>query len=99
MAEGAESGPPLLAVDERVATLTLRRPKQANRPGVADLDTLQTHLDAIARGALDAEALARDVRRTLDSDDLREGQAAWAARRPPRFRGRRICYIGRVGTL
>jgi enoyl-CoA hydratase/carnithine racemase len=49
---------------------------------------MKRHLDAIARGSLDADALEADIRRTLQSDDLREGQAAWAAKRPPRFHGR-----------
>lgn len=49
---------------------------------------MKRHLNAIARGALDADALQRDIGRAAASDDLREGRAAWAGKRPPRFTGR-----------
>lgn len=48
---------------------------------------MKKHLNAIARGALDATALARDIRRAAQSDDLREGAAAWAQKRTPVFKG------------
>jgi len=38
---------PLLAIDGRVATITLRRPTVANRIELEDLQTLQTHLDEV----------------------------------------------------
>ena len=49
---------------------------------------MKKHLNAIARGALDAAALADDIRRAAQSDDLREGAAAWAQKRTPQFNGR-----------
>jgi enoyl-CoA hydratase/carnithine racemase len=49
---------------------------------------MKKHLNAIARGALDADALADDIRRAAQSDDLREGAAAWAQKRTPEFKGR-----------
>ena len=42
----------------------------------------------IARGTLDAEDLQRDIARAVASADLKEGTAAWAEKRPPRFTGR-----------
>jgi enoyl-CoA hydratase/carnithine racemase len=49
---------------------------------------MKRHLNRIARGALDADALLADIARAAGSEDLREGAAAWAARRPPKFSGR-----------
>ena len=49
---------------------------------------MKRHLNRIARGTLDAPALQADILRAEQSDDLREGQRAWAERRPPRFSGR-----------
>jgi enoyl-CoA hydratase/carnithine racemase len=68
------------AVDELTATLA----------GMAPLALLgmKTHLNRIARGALDAEAIARDIAAADASDDLREGARAWAEKRAPQFRGR-----------
>jgi len=45
-------------------------------------------LDAIAGGALDEAAAEAAVRACFESEDFREGQAAHAERRRPRFRGR-----------
>ena len=58
--------------------------------GLAPLAVLgmKRHLNRIARGTLDADALAQDIARTLQSDDLQEGRAAFAEKRPPRFSGR-----------
>ena len=49
---------------------------------------MKHHLNRIARGGADPVALKADVLRTLASEDLREGQAAWAQKRAPRFQGR-----------
>jgi enoyl-CoA hydratase/carnithine racemase len=58
--------------------------------GMAPLALLgmKRHLNRLARGALDADELRTDIERTMASDDLREGQAAFAERRAPRFTGR-----------
>ena len=48
---------------------------------------MKRHLNAIARGELDVQALQRDIARAAGSQDLQEGRAAWAARRTPRFKG------------
>jgi enoyl-CoA hydratase/carnithine racemase len=49
---------------------------------------MKRNINRIARGTLDVQALEEDMRRTLASDDLREGQAAWAQKRAPRFTGK-----------
>ncbi|KQY85312.1 MULTISPECIES: enoyl-CoA hydratase/isomerase family protein [Roseateles] len=48
---------------------------------------MKQHLNAIAAGRLDAERLAADILRARDSADLAEGQAAWAGKRPAKFKG------------
>jgi len=48
---------------------------------------MKKHLNRIARGALDAGELQRDIERAAASADLAEGRAAWAEKRPPRFKG------------
>ena len=47
---------------------------------------MKQHLNRIARGRLDVDALHADMARAADSADLREGQAAWLAKRAPVFR-------------
>jgi enoyl-CoA hydratase len=49
---------------------------------------MKKHLNRIARGTLDAADLQRDITRASESDDLREGQAAWLEKRVARFSGR-----------
>lgn len=49
---------------------------------------MKRSLDEIARGEYDLPRLQARVARCATSDDLREGQAALAARRAPRFSGR-----------
>jgi enoyl-CoA hydratase/carnithine racemase len=49
---------------------------------------MKRHLNTIARGALDPQALAHDQALCAASADLAEGLAAWQAQRAPRFRAR-----------
>ncbi|RZJ04300.1 MAG: enoyl-CoA hydratase/isomerase family protein, partial [Rubrivivax sp.] len=57
--------------------------------GMAPLALLpmKQHLNAIAAGRLDEKQLTTDILKARDSADLAEGQAAWAAKRPARFKG------------
>lgn len=57
--------------------------------GMAPLALLgmKKHLNAIAEGRLDADALRADIERANASADLAEGVAAWQAKRAPRFSG------------
>jgi len=48
---------------------------------------MKKHLNGIARGALDAAALAADMQRAIQSDDIKEGALAWKEKRKPRFKG------------
>jgi enoyl-CoA hydratase/carnithine racemase len=67
-------------VDELTATLSAMAP--------LPLFGMKKHLNLIARGLQDSEAIARDVLRTVQSEDLQEGGAAWREKRPPAFKGR-----------
>jgi enoyl-CoA hydratase/carnithine racemase len=49
---------------------------------------MKKHLNRIAHGALDVDDLKADIARAAKSEDIREGAAAWAAKRPPKFTGR-----------
>lgn len=49
---------------------------------------MKKHLNMIARGIQDPHAIASDVARTVQSDDLREGGQAWKEKRQPVFKGR-----------
>jgi enoyl-CoA hydratase/carnithine racemase len=62
----------------------------ATLAGMAPLALLgmKRHLNRIARGALDADDLRRDIERSAASHDLLEGRAAWAEKRSPHFSGR-----------
>jgi enoyl-CoA hydratase/carnithine racemase len=62
----------------------------ATLSGMAPLALLgmKRHLNRIARGALDADDLRRDIERSAASHDLLEGRAAWAEKRSPHFSGR-----------
>ncbi len=62
----------------------------ATLSGMAPLAMLgmKKHLNRIARNALDAQDLQADIARAAASQDLAEGRAAWAEKRPPRFTGR-----------
>jgi enoyl-CoA hydratase/carnithine racemase len=48
---------------------------------------MKKHLNRIARDVLDADELQHDINRTLQSNDLQEGGAAWTAKRAPHFKG------------
>lgn len=75
--------PDVQTLDAAVAALT------DELLGMAPLALLpmKQHLNAIAAGRLDETRLAADILRARDSADLIEGQAAWAGKRPPRFKG------------
>jgi len=49
---------------------------------------MKKHLNDIARGTFDLHAARHDMARTAASADLKEGRAAWAEKRAPRFTGR-----------
>lgn len=49
---------------------------------------MKKHLNRIARQQHDGAEIDADVQRTISSDDLREGGAAWREKRAPRFTGR-----------
>ena len=76
--------PSLDTLDAEVSGLSARL------AGMAPLALLgmKKHLDRIARGALDAEALARDIAAADASEDLREGARAIREKRAPIFHGR-----------
>ena len=52
------------------------------------LQGMKQSLNEIARGEHDPALMAARVQQCAQSADLREGLAAWAARRPPRFTAR-----------
>ncbi|HNZ90534.1 MAG TPA: enoyl-CoA hydratase/isomerase family protein [Acidovorax sp.] len=49
---------------------------------------MKKHLNLIARGLHNPEAIAQEVLRTVQSEDLQEGGAAWREKRKPVFKGR-----------
>jgi enoyl-CoA hydratase len=67
------------AADQLTATLSAMAPLAVTG--------MKKHLNWIARGALDAAELQRDIERAAASRDLQEGRAAWVEKRPPRFSG------------
>jgi enoyl-CoA hydratase len=77
----------LVSADELTASVE-RRVEALTAMAPLALLGMKKHLNRIARGALDAEALRADIARAAASEDLREGAAAWTAKRQPKFSGR-----------
>lgn len=77
----------LVTADELAATADRLTHTLAGMAPLALLG-MKKHLTRIARGVLDATDLQRDIARAAQSADLKEGAAAWAAKRTPRFSGR-----------
>jgi len=67
------------AADQLTATLSAMAPLAVTG--------MKRHLNRIARGALDADELQRDIETAAASRDLQEGRAAWVEKRAPRFTG------------
>ncbi|MGE0312520.1 MAG: enoyl-CoA hydratase/isomerase family protein [Lautropia sp.] len=72
------------ALDAAVDDLTQSLRSMAPIPLIA----MKKNLNRIARGTLDADELAADIAQARASEDLKEGTAAFAERRAPRFAGR-----------
>ena len=77
----------LVAADELEASVNRLTDTLAAMAPVALLG-MKKHMNRIARGALDVDDLNADIARAAASEDIREGAAAWAAKRPPKFTGR-----------
>lgn len=77
----------LVSADELDASVQRRTDALAAMAPLALLG-MKKHLNRIARGTLDTDELRADIARAAASEDLREGAAAWAAKRPPKFTGR-----------
>ena len=75
--------PDVATLDDALAALT------AELLAMAPLALLpmKQHLNALAAGRLDPAQLAADILKARDSADLAEGQAAWAGKRPAKFKG------------
>lgn len=71
-------------LDETVASLAGALGAMAPLP----MSGMKKHLNLIACGRQDREAIARDVQRSVESEDLREGGLAWREKRTPLFTGR-----------
>lgn len=68
------------AADELSATLAAMAPLA--------LLGMKKHINRIGRGVLNEQDLQQDIARAASSADLKEGAAAWAAKRVPQFTGR-----------
>lgn len=76
----------LVAADELTATADQLTQTLADMAPLALLG-MKKHLTRIARGVLDTADLQRDIAQAAQSADLKEGAAAWAEKRTPRFTG------------
>jgi len=76
----------LVAADEMSATADQLTQTLADMAPLALLG-MKKHLTRIARGVLDSADLQRDIAQAAQSADLKEGAAAWAEKRTPRFTG------------
>lgn len=72
------------ALDDEVQRLSTTLGAMAPIP----LLGMKKHLNQIARGTADADAIRADVKRSVASDDLSEGGRAWQEKRQPVFKGR-----------
>jgi enoyl-CoA hydratase len=77
----------LVTADELEATVRRLTDTLAAMAPLALLG-MKKHMNRIARGALEVDDLSADIARAAASEDIREGAAAWAAKRPPKFTGR-----------
>jgi enoyl-CoA hydratase/carnithine racemase len=77
----------LVTADELEASVRQLTDTLARKAPLALLG-MKKHLNRIARGAVDIDELNADIARAAGSDDIREGAAAWSAKRPPKFTGR-----------
>ncbi|AOB31955.1 hypothetical protein AKI39_16440 [Bordetella sp. H567] len=71
-------------LDRRIARLTDRLCEQAPLA----IRGAKQAIDALARGDFDVDAFKEREAETLRSADLKEGVAAWAEKRAPKFQGR-----------
>jgi len=75
---------PADALQDRVQTLS---ETLANMAPLALLG-VKHHLNRIAYGDMDTQAIAQAVRHSEASEDMKEGALAWKEKRAPRFQGR-----------
>ena len=73
-----------IALDDEVQRLSATLGAMAPIP----LLGMKKHLNQIARGTADADAIRADVRRSVASEDLAEGGRAWQEKRQAAFKGR-----------
>ena len=77
----------LVAADELAGAADRLTETLASMAPIALLG-MKKHLNDIARGTFDLHAARADMARAAASADMREGRAAWAEKRAPRFTGR-----------